>query len=275
MFKINTRNAARRLLGPHRYASLAAFYHNDKRWYISAGYWRALRQLRLLKDKHKGERCFIIGNGPSLARTNLEALAGEYTFGLNRIYLLFDRLSFRPSYYVCVNPYLIEQTWEDILTIPCPKFISLAGQAYLPQQEDIVFLRTFFRPAHFSYSPARGIWESATVTYCAMQLAYYIGFHEVILIGVDHNFSTKGEPNELVVSTGDDSNHFDLNYFGQGFRWQLPDLAMSEIGYRLAKEAYERCGRRILDATLDGCLEIFPKVSFNDIIQTKNNPAKL
>ena len=37
-----------------------------------------------LSDFHKGERCFIIGNGPSLRETELTKLKGEFTFGLNR-----------------------------------------------------------------------------------------------------------------------------------------------------------------------------------------------
>ncbi len=92
-----------------------------------------------------------------------------------------------------------------------------------------------------------------------------MGFEEVILIGVDHSFASKGRPNETVVSAGDDPNHFSPNYFDRGFRWQLPDLEASERAYRMAKEAYERHGRRILDATLGGKLEVFPKVAYESL----------
>lgn len=260
------RRLAGKVLGPDRYAALSAFYRNDKRWYLSTEYWRTRQCLHSLKDKHRGERCFIIGNGPSLNRTNLAALAGEYTFGMNRIYLLFERTGFMPSYYVCVNPYVIEQSWPEILKISCLKFISLTGARYLPHQPDIVFLRTFFRPAHFSFNLARGLWEGATVTFCAMQIAYHLGFSEVILVGVDHYFATQGEPNALVVSEGNDPNHFDPNYFDQGTRWQLPDLRTSEAGYKMAKDVFERAGRRIIDATVDGHLQIFPKIAFDEIV---------
>ncbi|MBP8997236.1 MAG: hypothetical protein KBG10_02995, partial [Anaerolineaceae bacterium] len=100
----------------------------------------------------------------------------------------------------------------------------------------------------------------------AMQLAYFMGFKQVILIGVDHNFTTQGKPNTTVVSTGDDPNHFHPGYFGQGFRWQLPDLETSEIAYQLAKEAYRKDGREILDATVGGKLTIFPKVNFDTLL---------
>jgi hypothetical protein len=82
---------------------------------------------------------------------------------------------------------------------------------------------------------------------------------------VDHNFVTQGPANHAVVSQGDDPNHFSPNYFGAGFKWQLPDLEGSERAYKLAKRAYESNGRRILDATIGGKLTIFPKVDYNSL----------
>jgi predicted acylesterase/phospholipase RssA len=106
------------------------------------------------------------------------------------------------------------------------------------------------------------VWEGATVTNVALQLAFHMGFQQVILIGVDHNFTSKGEANKTVVSEGDDPNHFMPNYFGKGARWQLPDLDTSEIGYTFARDAYRTAGREVLDATVGGKLTIFPKVDY-------------
>jgi hypothetical protein len=80
---------------------------------------------------------------------------------------------------------------------------------------------------------------------------------------VDHSFKQKGEPNKTIVSEGDDESHFDPKYFGKGFRWQLPDLETSELAYRRARQAYEAAGRRIVDATVGGKLDVFPKVEFD------------
>jgi hypothetical protein len=97
-----------------------------------------------------------------------------------------------------------------------------------------------------------------------MQLAFYLGFEQVILIGVDHSFKTKGTPNKTVVSEGNDESHFDSRYFGKGFRWQLPDLDTSEQAYLRARKNYEKAGRQILDATVGGQLTVFPKVDFDE-----------
>ena len=92
-----------------------------------------------------------------------------------------------------------------------------------------------------------------------------LGFEEVILVGVDHSFETKGRSNTTVVSQGDDPNHFHAGYFGKGFRWQLPDLETSERAYRMAHQAYTRSGRQILDATIGGKLAVFPKVDYDSL----------
>lgn len=62
-----------------------------------------LERLALLKNKYRGERIFIMGNGPSLNRTPLDRLKGEFTFGVNRIYLLFDRIDWKPTFYTTVD----------------------------------------------------------------------------------------------------------------------------------------------------------------------------
>ena len=129
-----------------------------------------------------------------------------------------------------------------------------------------VFIRPRSGPKFCCNISTQGAWDGTTVTFVAMQIAYYMGFSEVILIGVNHNFKTKGEPHKIVISEGEDPNHFDPNYFGKGVKWQLPDLKTSEKAYTLARDAYLKAGRQILDATVDGKLTVFPKVRYEDIV---------
>jgi hypothetical protein len=103
------------------------------------------------------------------------------------------------------------------------------------------------------------------VTYVALQLAYHMGFEQVILVGVDHSFITQGSAHQEVTSQGDDPNHFSPRYFGKGFRWQLPDLETSERAYRMAHQAYRAAGRQVLDATVGGQLQVFPKVDYGSL----------
>ncbi|PWH16903.1 MAG: hypothetical protein DDG59_08665 [Anaerolineae bacterium] len=231
--------------------------------------WRrqSKRVLEHYRQCHRGQRCFIIGNGPSLKQTDLTKLNGEITFGMNRIYLAFDSIGFSTTYYVAVNDLVIEQCLADILALPMPKFLSWRSRRFFtsPPDEQTIFLHTTYSGPKFATDVRGRLWEGATVTYVALQLAFFMGFQQVILIGVDHNFSTQGKPNTTVVSQGEDRDHFHANYFGKGFRWQLPDLETSERAYRMAKEAFERAGRQVLDATIGGKLQVFPKVNFDQL----------
>ena len=80
----------------------------------------SIRQLAALKDIHRGQRCFIIGNGPSLKKTDLSHLKSEFTFGMNRFYLLFEELGFDTTYFLSVNNLVIEQCAEEICRLPMP-----------------------------------------------------------------------------------------------------------------------------------------------------------
>lgn len=235
--------------------------------------WRkkSINSLTALKDKYRGERCFIIGNGPSLRKTDISKLENEYTFGMNRIYLAFEEWGFQTSFLVSVNDLVIEQCVDDFLALDMPRFFSWRSHKYfLPSTNTQAvnlptFLYTTYDGIKFAKDMRNRVWEGATVTNICLQLAYYLGFEQVILIGVDHSFASKGVANTTVISDGDDPNHFDPHYFGKGFRWQLPDLDMSEIAYSLAKKTYEENNREILDATIGGKLEIFDKVDYEKL----------
>ena len=100
---------------------------------------------------HVGERCFIIGNGPSLNQTDLSLLRSEFTFGLNRINLAFERLGFATSCLVCFNRYVLEQSGAELSAVSVkPKFFrNAAGARFIPPNaSDVIYVR----PA----IPARG-----------------------------------------------------------------------------------------------------------------------
>lgn len=229
--------------------------------------WRrnTIQGLNRLRDCHKGQRCFIMGNGPSLRQTDLSKLRNEYTLGMNRIYLGFQDMGFSTSYYLSINDLVVQQCAQDIQNLSMPRFVSWRHRKWLSPQENLFFLHTTYTGPRFTSDITGRLWEGATVTNIALQVAFFLGFQQVILIGVDHNYVTQGKPNTTVVSQGDDPNHFHPGYFGKGFAWQLPDLETSEMGYHMARQAYQAAGRQVVDATVGGKLRIFPRVEYESL----------
>jgi hypothetical protein len=224
-------------------------------------------RLRKFGNKFQGEDCFIVGNGPSLNKMDLSVLNDYYTFGLNKIHLIFERSEFRPKFMVSVNKHVIDQSLDDILSINVPTFVSYTNCTKRVSHPNLFYLfsKGGLRNG-FVTDLTQEISEGGTVTFIAMQVAYYLGFHRVFLIGVDHNFIQKGKANSEEVLKSDDVNHFDPNYF-KGQKWNLADLESSELGYHHARYHYSMYGRSIFNATVDGKLQVYPKISFEEAVK--------
>ena len=226
---------------------------------------RHAARLRRFRNIHRGEGCFVIGNGPSLNRMELSRLRGHHCFGLNKIYLLFERQALDLSYHVAVNPLIMQQSAAEIAGLQCPSFLSYsAARGVVGVDQRKYFLATGgglgFQPNLLGLVP-----EGNTVTFVALQIAFFMGFSRVFLVGVDHSFACAGSANEKQRFDGPDGNHFDPDYF-RGQEWHLPDLEASELAYRIADFTYRRAGRRVYDATLGGKLQVFEKIGYEEAL---------
>ncbi len=229
-------------------------------------------KLSKLKNLHLGKRCFIVANGPSLARMDLDLLQAEITFGLNRIYLMFEKTRFRPTYYIAVNELVLEQFAPDIKKLAMAKFINWNCRSLFNSMDPSIHFiksRLVIRD-FFGTDPRKPLVVGGTVTYVALQLAFFMGFQQVYLIGLDHHYVDKGIPNKTVIQNhSQDESHFHPEYFPKGIKWQLPDLLRSELDYQIALNYYEKHGREILDATEEGRCQIFPKVDYSSLFIKK------
>lgn len=218
-----------------------------------------------LKGRHHGERSILVANGPSLNRMDVSFLRREVVIGLNKIYLGIRKFSFYPKYYVAVNDKVIAQSVAQIRALNCIKFISSRNASFVPEDALTYHINTSTPSDRFCRDITQGVREGWTVTYAALQIAYYLGFQEVIIIGMDHRYEYTGKPNEAHLMAGPDLNHFSPDYFGGGQVWDNPDLAHAEEYYRIARAEYEKTGRRIIDATLEGACNVFEKADYRQI----------
>lgn len=237
-------------------------------WKLSnQGYQRTAKMLGPLQAKFANHRCIVIGNGPSLKNTNLHLLKDEFTFGLNRVYLLFKELGFETTFLASINRLVLQQSGQEIMNTNSIKFLNWHYRQYIEPDDRTMFLCP--RPIQDKVDGQimNGyIATAGTVTNFAIEIAFYMGFSEVILIGVDHSFADKGTPNKAIVTQQNDQNHFSPDYFGKGYVWQLPDLDAMELGYMASYQLFKKQNRKIVDATVNGNLQVFPKVNFEDYL---------
>jgi len=215
------------------------------------------------KDKHKNKRAFIIANGPHLNDIPVEKLEGEITFGLNRGYL---KKGLDIKYLVVINDLVEQQFKDEILAINCDARFT----CYLEGPNTYQYKFTPDIPK-FTGDITKPIWQGHTVTFCAMETAFFMGCDPVYVIGLDHKFdystSEKRKGKRGLLSKTDDPNHFHPDYWGKGVIWDAAELKQAEVGFGLARQAYEKLGRRLLNASTFSLLseDILPRIDFNSI----------
>ena len=215
--------------------------------------------LTQLYNVHLGERCFIIGTGPSLNKTDFTPIKDEILFGVNKLYLDTPRFGISPQYWCVADAPLFDYTHFDLLKLETVLFLTAgAGQLFLNHKLAFIGEDTnepiIVRPKsdmktsmEFSKNALQGV-NGGMVTLSCLQLAYHMGFREVYLIGCDctskgsHSYGAK-----------------DSNVTGND------DWSTLFKTYEVCKRVYEEDGRKIYNATVGGALEVFERVRLEDL----------
>ena len=231
------------------------------------------RHLKLFKNRHLGERCFVIGNGPSLTIDDLSRLKSETTFAANKIYLAFEKTDWRPSYYVVEDDHMIRQHHNVIRELHgLVKFVSDDWGAWFRGSEDvIIYPRTLLdldRFPRFSRNASRHVFCGYMVTYVSLQLAYFMGFRQVYLLGVDFDYTLSHDGADTIVHTAQHpSDHFTSQYFQPGEKRYAPQLNRARRAMLCAKNFYEANGRTIWNATRGGKLDVFDRITLEEVLE--------
>lgn len=226
------------------------------------------------KNKYKGQRCFVIGNGPSLNKEDLEMLKDEVTFASNRIYKMFDETDWRPTFFTMFDEGVAkrEGVVEGINTFECEMhFVRSQGYTiYKKIKEPICYLyswwsRKYLRKPEFSDDLSKGIYTIATVTYAMIEIAAYMGFEKIYLLGVDHKYHKTVNQDGSVCK---DANV--KSYFGNQKEEEKSVVAATwemEIAYQYAENYSRTHGFRIYNATRGGYLEVFERVNLDEVLE--------
>lgn len=233
---------------------------------------RSVPMVESVRNIHEGHRCFIIGNGPSLIASDLDRLKNEICFGANRIYKIFDKTNWRPTYYCVGDDTLIRNSAKVINEkIVQKKYVGLNKIEIIPKLKDAVY--SYFSEEEDSHDPDDPIlpkfsdditkcyYQGFTVTYMSLQLAVYMGFKEIYLLGVDNNYSVMIDPSGKVVRQDGVADHFSSDYQTE----VIPTLYKFTYAYMAAKKYTDAHGIKIINATRGGKLEVFPREDFDEL----------
>lgn len=255
--------------------------------------------LNNFKNKYNSKRCFILATGPSIQTQDLSLLAGEYCIGVSMFHLHKEIQKIKPIWHVLapVHPPFKLDTVKKIIDTCHDRYKGLedinfmvghinyeyAYKEYIKNETD-QFESEFKNRIHYvdynkSYSlteqnyNSTDIWDleknpfgMRTVIFPAIQLAYYLGFKEIILLGCDHDYlldlsrveshhfypEKEGFSDKEIFS----SNNLEEWFYEYYILWKE---------YRLIKNYLNDQNVKIINATNGGMLDVFPRVKFESL----------
>lgn len=250
---------------------------------FSSYYYLNYYQWRLLKNKYKGKRIFIIGNGPSLNETPLFLLKNEYTLTFNRFYLMDERINWAPTFYMMSDGVVLNDNIEEVkktinqteLSFFPDRYESFHFTKILPKLTNIRYFHQ--EPIPFSrILPYVG--SGGTVAFIAFEVLSYLGFSEIYFLGIDMNYVVHDNArvisqkyNQEIQSLGDDDpNHFDVRYFGKGKKYHQPDQkVLNSIIESLNRAAkyFKKHSKIVVNVGLSSKVDSFPKANLIDVLK--------
>lgn len=229
------------------------------------------RLLNSIKDSHKGERIFIVCNGPSLTAADLDKIAGsgDKSFGSNSIDKIFSQTVWRPDYY-CVTDESYQYSLLGAMNNVPAVLKFFRKESYITTrrvESQSVWLnvdgdKSLLDNPAFAEDVTDICYGIASVTYVMLQIAVHMGFREIYIIGCDNRYSAERMQDGTIVNHGGPS-HFggaDNVVYQRG-------VAVFEMNraFAYAAEYAARHDIKIYNATRGGYMEAFPRVDFDSL----------
>ena len=228
---------------------------------------KRFQKLTSFKDLHNGERCFIVATGPSLRFEDLSLIKGEYSFSVNSIVKILNKTTWRPTYYGIQDSNVYAKIEKDIIKCGLETIFvghRLQNQFISAKQFIPYFHFSCFHGKHgefvpltswFSKDVSQIVFDGYSVTYSMLQIAVYMGFKEIYLLGNDCTYNLNGKQHFV------ESGFFDKQAASVGERMIY--------AYSKAKNYADLNGIKIYNATRGGMLEIFERVELENIVKSK------
>ena len=222
--------------------------------------------LKALKGKYIGKRCFITCTGPSLTIEDLEKLKNEYVFGMNSICMIHDKTDWKPDFFGIQDPAVFNKLKETLLSTDNGfVFAPYEFRQFLNTPEDWIYFhissayhmydRKYKEKfwSNFSDDCYVTVYDGFSITYSLIQIAIYLGFNEIYLIGADCSY------------TGSKQHFIEYGHLVKGQHiFTAGDRNI--VSYLKAKEYADTHSIKIVNVTRGGKLEVFLRKTLEEVL---------
>lgn len=229
-----------------------------------------LQYLKKWKLSHKGETCFVVATGPSLTFEDLDAIADAriFCFGMNSCVLALDKTRWKPDILGIEDEFVYKKIEKQLVEASHNKF---KGKIWVSDLLASIFksARNFYiYPHHYldhKYDPNKilelkfsddlyvNVYDGYSIALSLMQLAVYMGFKRICLIGSDCNYK-QAKKNFI--------EH------GANVKFEANDIAGTRIiaAHSKFKEFADQHKVQVINCTRGGMLEVYTRKSLEEII---------
>lgn len=264
-----------------------------------------IKKNKELKNLYRGQRCFVLGNGPSLNTEDLTQLQNEYVFTVNQCMRRSDFKDIKTNFHFWADPIFYNSDMSKAENIEMldvfrrvnagnsnPKcFIPIAGKKFVLENHlDKIADFYYFYPSQAMYpgmkkdfkfesnAPAFG----TVVQYC-IAMAIYMGFTQIYVLGIDgtgiitninsalKNDVSKSYGYEMTLNEKKRLQAMMENSSIEAFvRTYLQEL----VGYRYLREYCEKRGIELVNCSSHSAIQALPKRSLESVLKNNENDQK-
>jgi len=252
-----------------------------------------------LSNIHNGQRCFIIGTGPSINTQDLKLLQNENCIAMSQLYNHPDYNIIDPKYHIFsgvkIHSYLFSenvavQYYQEVdskikekttLLINYPDFNFIQENKLLKNKK----IHYFSCDKHYkkllkeAINYPKSFYESQCVSVMAIQNAIAMGFKEIYLLGLDHDWILRMK--DKIQANFYDSKQSVFGKNGVVENWHVCDWrAVFKAQYILwdeyehLKSYIKQNNIQIYNATNGGILEVFPRVKYETLFNVELSQIK-
>lgn len=241
------------------------------------------------KELHRGKRCFILGTGPSIAKQNLTPLRREYCISVNSFYLHKDYAKIKPQYHIISGLALHKHIPREIGLKWFKEIKDKTDKAELflnYKDKETIQKEKLFRNRKVSYlffsdnwdslningiDATKCLYTSQSVSIMALQIALYMGFSKIYLLGMDHDWILRlaeRKSNHFYTSSQSTLESAGVtDWIGSNWSMELYSQYVLWKQYQIIKDySEEKLDTEILNATSGGLLDVFKRVDIQQLI---------
>jgi len=233
-------------------------------------------EIKQFKNIHEGERCFIVGLGPSLTKDDLNLISNEKSFAVNRGYELVEKTNWKPDYYLVLDDSNLrtdnlisvangDYVWKAIFTQNYRKLPECKQHIYKLCVDNAPIFRLDttwhknnpdkFPSVRLSKDISQRVCGGKTVVMSCINIAIYMGFKEIYLIGVDCDYDQQFAHTEMINEDASDEAIAIAIKSAVKCREQF-----SELLNQLPNDI------KVYNATRGGALEAFERIDVEKVI---------